>query len=437
MYCLRCRNSLIEYIRGGIVINIQKKRSDLLLEKYQYTRNLTLQIVEPLETEDFGVQAMVDASPPKWHLAHTTWFFEDFILMDYKPGYHYYLEDARKLFNSYYETLSKPFPRSKRGLISRPTVREVLNYRRAVDEEIIALLSQSNELDEKFYSLILLGIHHEQQHQELLITDLKYNFSINPLKPSYKKDIENPSEWSFVPPLTWDYFQEGVTTIGTNNQGFSFDNEQPAHKHFLYPFAIANRPVTNGEYLEFIEDNGYETPVNWLSDGWATVTEQKWSAPLYWEYIDGTWYQFTLSGLKPVEKNQPVTHISFYEADAYARWAGYRLPTEQEWEHAFRNEPVEGKFLENLLFNESYESDKTIFGTVWEWTCSPYTRYPQSARPEGALGEYNAKFMSNQMVLRGGSSATPRNHVRLTYRNFFHPDKRWQFSGIRLAKEEQ
>ncbi|WP_245592196.1 ergothioneine biosynthesis protein EgtB [Ectobacillus panaciterrae] len=408
-----------------------------MLEKYQYTRNLTLQIVEPLETEDFGVQAMVDASPPKWHLAHTTWFFEDFILMDYKPGYHYYLEDARKLFNSYYETLSKPFPRSKRGLISRPTVREVLNYRRAVDEEIIALLSQSNELDEKFYSLILLGIHHEQQHQELLITDLKYNFSINPLKPSYKKDIENPSEWSFVPPLTWDYFQEGVTTIGTNNQGFSFDNEQPAHKHFLYPFAIANRPVTNGEYLEFIEDNGYETPVNWLSDGWATVTEQKWSAPLYWEYIDGTWYQFTLSGLKPVEKNQPVTHISFYEADAYARWAGYRLPTEQEWEHAFRNEPVEGKFLENLLFNESYESDKTIFGTVWEWTCSPYTRYPQSARPEGALGEYNAKFMSNQMVLRGGSSATPRNHVRLTYRNFFHPDKRWQFSGIRLAKEEQ
>lgn len=408
-----------------------------MIEKYQYTRNLTLQIVEPLETEDFGVQAMVDASPPKWHLAHTTWFFEDFILMDYKPGYHYYLEDARKLFNSYYETLSKPFPRSKRGLISRPTVREVLNYRRAVDEEIIALLSQSNELDEKFYSLILLGIHHEKQHQELLITDLKYNFSINPLKPAYKKDIENPSEYSSVPPLTWDYFKEVVTMIGTNNQDFSFDNEQPAHKHFLYPFAIANRPVTNGEYLEFIEDNGYETPVNWLSDGWATVTEQEWSAPLYWEYIDGTWYQFTLSGLKPVEKNQPVTHISFYEADAYARWAGYRLPTEQEWEHAFRNEPVEGKFLENLLFNQSYESDKTIFGTVWEWTCSPYTRYPQSARPEGALGEYNAKFMSNQMVLRGGSSATPRNHVRLTYRNFFHPDKRWQFSGIRLAKEER
>ncbi|WP_201763544.1 ergothioneine biosynthesis protein EgtB [Chengkuizengella marina] len=408
-----------------------------MLEKYQYTRNLTLHIVKPLEIEDFGMQGMVDVSPPKWHLAHTTWFFEDFILMNYKPGYNYYLKDARRLFNSYYETLSKPFPRSKRGLISRPTVREVLDYRSAVDEEIIALLEQSDELDEKLCSLILLGIHHEQQHQELLITDLKYNFSINPLKPAYKEGIDNPSDYSSILPLKWMYFEGGTTTIGTNNNNFSFDNEQPAHKHYLYPFSIANRPITNGEYLEFIKDNGYEEAINWLSDGWETVTRQKWKSPLYWECINGTWFQFTLSGLKPIVKEQPVTHISFYEADAYARWIGYRLPTEQEWEHAFQNTPVEGKFLENLLFNERYESDKTIFGTVWEWTSSPYTPYPQSARQEGALGEYNAKFMSNQMVLRGGSSATPCNHIRTTYRNFFHPDKRWQFSGIRLAKEER
>ncbi|WP_371320141.1 ergothioneine biosynthesis protein EgtB [Chengkuizengella axinellae] len=408
-----------------------------MIEKYQYTRNLTLQIVEPLEIEDFGIQTMVDVSPPKWHLAHTTWFFEEFVLMDHKPGYSYNLEGARKLFNSYYETLNKPFPRSKRGLISRPTVREVLDYRSAVDEEIIGLFNKGDELDEKLYSLILLGIHHEQQHQELLMTDIKYNFSINPLRPSYKESLHDASRNSTVSTLKWDHFNGGITSIGTNNQDFSFDNEQPAHKHFLYPFAIANRPATNGEYLEFIEDNGYTNAVNWLSDGWETVLREKWSTPLYWENIDGIWYEFTLSGLKPLEKNQPVSHISFYEADAFARWSGYRLPTEQEWEHAFQDIPVEGKLLENLLFNEKYESDKTTFGTVWEWTSSPYTRYPQSARSEGALGEYNAKFMSNQMVLRGGSSATPRNHIRATYRNFFQPDKRWQFSGLRLAKEER
>ncbi|WLR42557.1 ergothioneine biosynthesis protein EgtB [Bacillus carboniphilus] len=403
-----------------------------MLEKYLYTRNLTLSIVEPLQIEDFGVQAMVDVSPPKWHLAHTTWFFEEFILLNNKPEYSPYFPYTRELFNSYYETLSKPFSRSKRGLISRPTVSEVLDYRQAVDEEVTNLLNNNDEVDEKVYSFIQLGIQHEQQHQELLMTDLKYNFSINPLKPIYKE----MSGHSSLPRLKWYDFEGGMTTIGTNKKEFSFDNEQPEHQCFLYPYSIANRPVTNGEYLEFIEDKGYETPTLWLSDGWQTVTEQKWNAPLYWEYVDGNWHHFTLSGMKSIEKDQPVTHISFYEADAYARWAGARLPTEQEWENAFKNEAIEGTFLENMLFNEEDRSEKNVFGTVWEWTSSPYTRYPQSARPEGALGEYNQKFMSNQMVLRGGSCASPRNHIRLTYRNFFHPDKRWQFSGIRLAKEE-
>ncbi|WP_227522060.1 ergothioneine biosynthesis protein EgtB [Bacillus solitudinis] len=406
-----------------------------MLEKYQQTRDLTLKIVEPLEIEDFMIQAMQDVSPPKWHLAHTTWFFEDFILIHYKPKYHFYLEDARKLFNSYYESLSTPFPKSMRGLISRPSVQEVLEYRRAVDEEIHALLTQNDELDEKFYFLLQLGIQHEQQHQELLIMDIKYNFSMNPLHPVYKEDINQTVENPSISPPEWLSFQGGIATIGTNEADFSFDNEQPAHKQYLYPFEIADRPVTNGEYIEFIKDNGYESPEYWLSDGWSIVNEQKWKGPLYWQLIDGSWYHFTLSGLKPIEKNQPVTHVSYYEADAYARWAGYRLPSEQEWEHAFSDELIEGKFLENLLFNEGNQSVKNVFGTVWEWTRSPYTPYPQSAKPDGALGEYNAKFMSNQMVLRGGSAATPRNHVRLTYRNFFHPNKRWQFSGIRLAKE--
>lgn len=413
----------------------QTKNRTSLLEQFKYVRALTLKIIEPLENEDFMVQAMEDASPPKWHLAHTTWFFEDFILKDYKQGYDYHLENTRKLFNSYYETLSTPFSKSMRGLIARPTVKEVLQYRQNVEDEVIALLTSNDGLDDHFFSLIELGIQHEQQHQELLMTDLKYNFSVNPLYPVYKEDLGKNGLETPVLPLAWTCFQEGLTTIGTNEKEFSFDNEQPVHKHYLYPFAIANRNVTNGEFIDFIEANGYSTPTYWLSDGWSTVQEQKWQAPLYWEYIEGDWHYFTLSGLKPVERSQPVTHISFYEADAYARWAGYRLPTEEEWEHAFKGEAVRGKFLENTLLDESYESSANIFGSVWEWTQSPYTPYPQSARPEGVLGEYNAKFMSNQMVLRGGSCVTPRNHIRLTYRNFFYPDKRWQFSGIRLAKE--
>ncbi|MGJ9384605.1 ergothioneine biosynthesis protein EgtB [Salipaludibacillus sp. CF4.18] len=406
-----------------------------ILEQYVYTRDLTLKIVEPLEIEDYGIQANADVSPPKWHLAHTTWFFEDFILMHYKQGYQYYLEDARKLFNSYYETLSKPFPKSKRGLVSRPTVKEVMEYRHAVDKEIIALLSEGEDLDDEFYKLIELGINHEQQHQELLITDMKYNFSENPIQPAYKEASSLGESKQTVAPINWSSFEEGLATVGSNEERFKFDNEEPAHKHYLYPFSIADRPVTNGEFMKFIEVGGYSSPEYWLSDGWATVGKEQLEAPLYWEKHEGSWYTYTLFGLKEVNQYEPVTHISFYEADAYARWAGFRLPTEQEWEHAFKEEKIEGSFLENFILDEASDPEKTVFGSVWEWTKSPYVAYPESARPEGALGEYNAKFMSNQMVLRGGSCATPRNHVRLTYRNFFHPDKRWQFSGLRLAKD--
>ncbi|WP_018924087.1 ergothioneine biosynthesis protein EgtB [Salsuginibacillus kocurii] len=406
-----------------------------LVKDFTYSRDLTRRIVEPLEVEDFGIQAMTDVSPPKWHLAHTTWFYEDFILKQYKENYNYVFEDTRKLFNSYYETLSKPFPKSQRGLISRPTVQQIFDYRNKVEEQVLELLNESGQVDEQLTFFIRLGIWHEQQHQELLLTDMKYNFSVNPLLPVYKEGRAETEGITFHQPVEWKAFEEGLTLVGTNDASGSFDNEQPEHKHYLYPFQIANRPVTNGEYIAFIEDGGYTTPDYWLSEGWSTVQEEEWHAPLYWWKEDGTWYHFTLAGAQPLDKTQPVSHVSYYEADAFARWAGCRLPSEQEWEHAFKTENIEGNFLETYLYDESRAQHNTVFGTVWEWTRSPYSPYPESARPDGALGEYNAKFMSNQMVLRGGSTATPQGHIRPTYRNFFHPDKRWQFSGIRLAKD--
>ncbi|WP_314728307.1 ergothioneine biosynthesis protein EgtB [Bacillus sp. Marseille-Q3570] len=421
-------------------MSITEQKSTLLLKSYQQIRAFSEQIIAPLEPEDFVVQSIPDVSPPKWHLAHTTWFFETFILIPYHSTYIRFNETFDYLFNSYYETHGKPYPRHARGLLSRPSVREIIEYRQHVDKSMFNFLDNCHENTlEEIAPILEIGLHHEQQHQELLVTDIKYNFSINPLKPIYHDKRNEPG--SSLPEMDWITFQEGVVETGYSDEGFSFDNERPRHKSWLDAYAIANRPVTNGEYLDFIEDGGYQEPAFWLSEGWTKIKDDQWEAPLYWENIDGSWYTFTLSGMKKVELDEPVTHISFYEADAFARWSGKRLPTETEWEHAMKNVEIDGNFADNKMFHpdRDYHSCNQmykVFGDVWEWTSSPYTLYPGSKPLEGTLGEYNAKFMCNQMVLRGGSCTTHSTHVRHSYRNFFHPDKRWQYSGIRLARDE-
>ncbi|WP_349407343.1 ergothioneine biosynthesis protein EgtB [Pseudalkalibacillus sp. SCS-8] len=419
------------------------QQSTNLTQQFKQIREFTEEIVSPLETEDFVIQSIPDVSPPKWHLAHTTWFFETFILVPYKEGFTRYNATYDYLFNSYYETHGTPYPRHARGLLSRPSVDEIFKYRNYINEHMTELLEGcSQETYRQIQPILEIGLHHELQHQELLITDIKYNFSINPLKPIYQEFEQDDDNAMDVPGLEWITFNGGVVETGSSSEGFSFDNERPVHKSYLNDYAIANRPVTNDEFLSFIEDGGYEKPEYWLSEGWSAVKEQNWKAPLYWEKRDGEWYTFTMHGMKKVSENEPVTHISFFEADAFARWAGYRLPTETEWEHAMRDVQIMGNFADQNRYHPSpnYErkghpSIVKAFGDNWEWTSSPYAPYPQSKPLEGTLGEYNAKFMCNQMVLRGGSCATHSTHIRLTYRNFFHPEKRWQFSGLRLAKD--
>ena len=416
-------------------------RASGLAKRFQSVRAFTLKLCEPLKTEDFVIQSMPDASPAKWHLAHTTWFFETFALAPFFPGYKSPNPEYNFLFNSYYNTIGPFHPRSQRGMLSRPTVREILKYRSEIDFKIAELLDLCDEqLFEKIRPILTLGIHHEQQHQELILTDIKHLLSQNPSRPVYKS--RDFAKAHTVAPLKWTEFDGGIYALGHEGAGFSFDNEQPRHRVLLESFSIASRPVTNGEYLEFILDSGYQRHNLWLSQGWSIVQERGWIAPLYWEKSSDSWQQMSMAGMHKIKPDDPVCHVSLFEADAFARWRGARLPSEQEWEIAAEGMPVSGNFAEEEVFHP--QSSPThdggakltqMFGDVWEWTQSPYSPYPGYRTPVGAIGEYNGKFMCNQFVLRGGSCATPQSHIRSTYRNFFPADARWQFMGIRLARE--
>ncbi|MCB2409015.1 ergothioneine biosynthesis protein EgtB [Hymenobacter lucidus] len=419
--------------------------TDVLLTRYQAVRHQTEALCRPLLPEDTVVQPVIDVSPPKWHLAHTTWFFETFLLAQFQPGYQVFHPDYAFLFNSYYNSLGSRVNRADRGTLSRPALDDVYAYRAHVDERMRELLLSQAAQAEDFASLLELGLQHEQQHQELLVTDIKYILSTSPLAPAYLPASSDSQEVSRpLPAAAWLPVAGGIHRIGYEGAGFCFDNEQAPHETYVADFELQNRLVTNADYLRFIEAGGYADFRYWLGEGWELVQQQQWAAPLYWVQKPAGWFRFTHHGLLPLDLAAPVTHVSFYEADAYAHWAGARLPTEQEWEIAarqFRPEAAAGTFLESRSFDPQplpADADPTqchqLLGDVWEWTYSAYHPYPGYERAAGALGEYNGKFMLNQLVLRGGSCATPESHIRLTYRNFFHADKRWQFTGIRLAR---
>jgi ergothioneine biosynthesis protein EgtB len=419
-----------------------------LLTAFTATRRQSLALSSPLTPEDMMVQSCPEASPAKWHLAHTTWFFETFVLREYLAGYQPFHPDFLWLFNSYYNDVSDQPEKKLRASFSRPGIEAILAYRQHV-EDAIARLDQRGMLEEAALR-IELGIHHEQQHQELLCYDIKHAFWTNPMHPAYAQGGKFQSSGA---PLRWLNFTGGLTEIGHPGSGFAYDNELPRHTVFLQPFALTSRAVTCAEYLAFIEDGGYTRPDLWLSEGWDTVNAQQWNAPLYWrrigqraneEQADGEWMVYTMGGLVPLSEiaATPVCHVSYFEADAYARWAGMRLPTEAEWEAAVAERvpsvPANANLLESGQLHPVAAPDSDldqVFGDVWEWTRSAYLGYPGYRAPAGALGEYNGKFMVNQMVLRGGSAVTPRSHIRSTYRNFFSPAARWQFAGFRLAKD--
>jgi ergothioneine biosynthesis protein EgtB len=426
----------------------QPLERDEVIVRYRRVRERTDALAAPLSAEDMLVQSMPDASPTKWHLAHTTWFFEEFVLAPFEPRHRWQDERWRVLFNSYYEAAGPRHPRPSRGVLSRPSLDEVRGWRRHVDERVIALLSRADaRADARLLATALLGTHHEEQHQELLLTDITHALAQNPMRPAYAPAPDEKALQASrltvedAPPLEWAAFDERLASMGHDGQGFAFDNEGPRHRAFVGGFRLASRLTTNAEYLRFVEDGGYERPELWLSDGWSAVQAQGWSAPLYWELTDGAWTAFSLRGVAPLEPHAPVTHVSFYEADAFARWAGGRLPTEAEWEVAASAGPLEGNFVDDGRLDATPSDPRQagpvrqLFGDAWEWTASAYLPYPKFQPAAGALGEYNGKFMSGQMVLRGGSCLSPRDHLRATYRNFFPPGARWQMSGIRLAQD--
>jgi ergothioneine biosynthesis protein EgtB len=413
--------------------------AECLRTRYIDVRRMTEQLTRPLSPEDCQVQSMPDSSPTKWHLAHTTWFFETFVLATRAPRFKPFDAAFSFLFNSYYNAVGDRLARPSRGLITRPSLDEVYAYRASIDRAMESYLdSRERTLDPQVAAVIELGINHEQQHQELILTDIKHALAQNPLRPAYRDGVAQGSSPA-APALEWSFYPGGLEWIGHDGRGFAFDNEGPRHRVYLERFALASRLVTNLEFRAFIEDRGYARPELWLSDGWNAVNTHKWEAPLYWEKNSGDWWLITLGGFRRLTDAEPVCHVSFYEADAFARWAGARLPTEFEWERTARDCDRAGNFLENGEFHpravENGTSFAQCFGDAWEWTQSPYTAYPGLRPAAGALGEYNAKFMCNQLVLRGGSCVSPASHIRATYRNFFPPEARWQFSGIRLAKD--
>jgi ergothioneine biosynthesis protein EgtB len=436
-----------------------------LAARYRAVRAATEALAAPLSPEDCTAQSMPDASPVKWHLAHTSWFFETFVLEAAAPAYRPLEPAYRVLFNSYYHSVGEQHFRAERGLITRPGLAEVNAYRRHVDAHCLALLERGR-LAPAQRAVVELGLHHEQQHQELILTDLKHLFARNPMHPVYRQRAptcdratgsqEGSHAEKGAVNLQWHAYPAGLREIGHAGPGFAFDNEGPRHRVFVHPFALASRAVTNAEYLAFLADRGYDRPELWLSDGFAAAQREGWRAPLYWTERDGAWHHYTLAGLLPVAPGEPVAHVSAYEADAYARWAGARLPTEAEWEVAAADAPVAGNFVESGRLHPApalvaplgsaslrapsalaggADRPAQLFGDVWEWTASAYAPYPGYRPLAGALGEYNGKFMANQLVLRGGSCATPVSHVRASYRNFFHPEARWQWSGLRLARD--